>query len=64
MENYKPLPEYPKRGDVVVHKSDPKRNRGTIVEVHPFGEFRVKWERWSRSELVLFEDLAPWVICA
>jgi hypothetical protein len=43
-------------GQRVTHRSIPKR-RGTVVEVHPFGELQVLWDGWKRPETVLNYDL-------
>lgn len=51
---------YPIRlGSVVSHAKDRSRfrSRGVVVEVHPFGEFQVKWDRVSRPETVRRDDL-------
>ncbi len=46
-------------GKKVGHRdtSDPWRMRGEVIDVLPFGEFIVKWDKIKRPERVLRDDL-------
>lgn len=59
MDEYKPVKDWFHVGKRVSHKNfnDKFRQRGTIIDVHPFGYLIVKWDKIETPERVLRYDL-------